>query len=161
MKDVLLSWLHSGRMIGQQCAALPILTKADGAVVVALVTSRETKRWVLPKGWAKGKLPPHEMAAKEAREEAGLIGDVEPRVIGRYRYRKKLHAFASVLCEVTVFPLDVRAQLLSWREKDERTVAFFAPQEAASLVAEDELATLLRELPGCSLGPSGRIVTEP
>ena len=37
---------------GRQCAALPF-RQADGETQVMLVTSRETRRWVLPKGWTE------------------------------------------------------------------------------------------------------------
>lgn len=65
----------------QQFVALPINVR-DGETMVMLVTSRETHRWVLPKGWAEPKLAPHELAAKEAFEEAGLVGVVSPEPIG-------------------------------------------------------------------------------
>ena len=38
--------------VHQQFAALPYVRSAAG-VLVLLVTSRETRRWVIPKGWAK------------------------------------------------------------------------------------------------------------
>jgi hypothetical protein len=50
---------------GRQCAALPLAVR-DGEIMVMLVTSRETRRWVLPKGWAEPDLAPHELAAKSS-----------------------------------------------------------------------------------------------
>jgi len=136
--------LLTSRSVGQQCAALPLLSEANGRVTIGLVTSRETKRWVLPKGWVKPDRPVYETAADEAREEAGLVGEIALASIGRYTYRKRLHVLASMMCVVEVFPLEVRERLQTWPEKMERRVAFFPPDEAAGLVHEPELAALLR-----------------
>lgn len=112
---------------------------------------------MLPKGWAKTGRQPHETAADEAREEAGWIGEVEAVAIGHYSYRKRLHAFASVICDVDVYALEVRKQLDKWPEKGQRRLAFFTPEAAATLVQESELAALLRSVagPGCGIeGPN-------
>ena len=57
---------------------------------VMLVTSRGSRRWIIPKGWPKRGILPHDMAAKEAFEEAGVIGKVSERSIGSYPYDKVL-----------------------------------------------------------------------
>jgi 8-oxo-dGTP pyrophosphatase MutT (NUDIX family) len=80
---------------------------------VMLVTSRETRRWVFPKGWAEADLKPHELAAKEAFEEAGLVGAVEPEPVGSYSYEKRLRGGRSVLCQVSVFLMRVERQMAS------------------------------------------------
>ena len=59
---------------GRQFAALPFSPR-EGETMVMLVTSRETHRWILPKGWAEKRLTGPELAAKEAFEEAGLVGE--------------------------------------------------------------------------------------
>lgn len=100
----------------------------------------------MPKGWPAPGITLAEAAAIEAREEAGLVGEVGQAPIGQYRYRKGLHTFASMMCEVQVFPLYVSEQLLVWREKKQRRVAFFWPEAAAACVEEPELAALLRTL---------------
>src|ERR1043165_1697869 len=104
---------------GHQYAALPLAVR-DGETMVMLVTSRETRRWVLPKGWAEPELAPHEAAAKEAFEEAGLVGEVEPEPVGHYSYEKHLRGGRSVPCEVGVFPLWVERQLEDWPERGQR-----------------------------------------
>src|SRR3954470_23354950 len=73
-----------------QYAALPYRRRADGAMEILLVTSRETKRWVIPKGWPIKGRRPHVAAAREALEEAGLVGRVDKEPIGTYRYNKRL-----------------------------------------------------------------------
>jgi 8-oxo-dGTP pyrophosphatase MutT (NUDIX family) len=132
----------------RQCAALPLTWRDDGSCLVLLVTSRETRRWVLPKGWRKRKVTAWEQAAREAYEEAGLIGQIGKHAIGRYRYDKQLRDGRSVPCRVDVFPLEVTGRLDDWPEKAEREAAWFAPAEAAASVDEPGLAEILRRLDG-------------
>jgi ADP-ribose pyrophosphatase YjhB (NUDIX family) len=69
---------------------------------------------VIPKGWPIKGLKPHEVAAREAYEEAGLIGSIAgKREIGIYHYEKQLPGGPS-LCEVWVFQLWVEQQLDDW-----------------------------------------------
>lgn len=125
-----------------QVAALPF--REDPELQICLITSRETGRWVLPKGWPKAGVADNEMAAMEAVEEAGLVGNLLPRPIGRYNYQKKLHTFAQVTCVVDIFPLRVTETLSEWTEQAERRRQWVTPQEAATMVEEKELAEILR-----------------
>lgn len=130
-----------------QYAALPYMQIA-GDVRVCLITSRSTKRWVIPKGWPKTGLRPHELAAREAEEEAGLIGEISTDPIGTYSYRKRLHFFASVTCKVVVYPLLVQAQQVRWSEQAERELAWVPIDDAARMVSESDLGALMATLPG-------------
>lgn len=135
------------KRLRRQCAALPLARRADGSRVVLLVTSRDTRRWVLPKGWYKRNIGGAEQAAREAYEEAGLIGDIGKRAVGHYHYDKRLRSGSTVPCRVDVFPLDVTGRLADWPEKAQREAAWFTPDEAAARVEEAGLADLLRHLP--------------
>jgi 8-oxo-dGTP pyrophosphatase MutT (NUDIX family) len=73
---------------------------------------------VIPKGWPVQKLAPHESAAHEALEEAGLVGKISKRSIGSYSYTKHLSNGSIIPCQVQVFGLNVKKQLPSWPEKD-------------------------------------------
>lgn len=125
-----------------QYGALPYVVTNDG-VLVCLITSRGSKRWVIPKGWPKPTHPTHEMAAREAREEAGLLGAISSEPLGSYLYRKRLHMFARVQCRVTVYPLLVETQLVVWPEKAERSLIWLPPRKAAKRVAEPELSKII------------------
>lgn len=128
----------------EQVAALPVALGGDGRPRVMLLTSRETRRWVIPKGWPIPGLTPRDAAAREAYEEAGLVGGVvHERPIGTYRYEKRLGSGRTVTCEVAVYLFHVDRQLDEWPEKGQRRTRWFGPTEAASLVAEAELAALL------------------
>src|SRR5262245_20966091 len=97
-----------------QFAALPWRIDDSGRRQVLLLTSRETHRWVIPKGWPIKGRKPAEVAAQEAYEEAGLIGVlIGKRPIGNYFYEKRLRSGA-VLCEVEVFLFRVERQLDDW-----------------------------------------------
>src|ERR1700726_1179051 len=79
-----------------QYAALPYRVRRNFGTEVMLVTSRETRRWIIPKGWPhKGKTP-HRSAAREAFEEAGVVGAVGSRPVGSFSYEKRLNNGGSV-----------------------------------------------------------------
>jgi 8-oxo-dGTP pyrophosphatase MutT (NUDIX family) len=124
-----------------QYAALP--WRLGKTLEIMLVSSRETRRWVIPKGWPMKGRKPHATAALEALQEAGLLGKIEKTPIGAYHYHKRLKNGATLLCRVDVFPLRVLRQRKSWPEKRQRITKWFPCAEAASLVHEPELSKLI------------------
>lgn len=133
-----------------QLAALP-WRRRKGEVEVMLVTSRETRRWVAPKGWPMKNKAAHEAAAQEAFEEAGVRGKVAETPLGAYHYDKLLKSGATRHCAVDVFPLKIDKTLDKWPEKGQRDRRWFPAEEAAGLVAEPELAQIIR-----AFGEAGR-----
>ena len=101
---------------------------------------------MLPKGWEEPGATAYEQAAREAFEEAGLVGQIEPEPIVSYSYAKRLRHGGIVQCEVNVFPLWVERQLGSWPEQGQRETRWFSLAEAALVVAEAPLVTLLLRL---------------
>ena len=135
----------------RQVAAVPLRFDERGAAQVLLVTSRETQRWVIPKGWPMKDRKPYDAAAQEAFEEAGVIGKIEKKPIGRYAYFKR-RAITFDLCEVEVFVLAVEKQAKAWPEQSQRSAKWFAIEEAAKLVDEPGLAAVLLGLAETSVG---------
>ncbi|MCO6417073.1 NUDIX hydrolase [Siccirubricoccus sp. KC 17139] len=135
---------HRSRQ-GRQCAALP-LRERDGTIQVLLVTSRETRRWVLPKGWTEAANRAAEQAAVEAFEEAGIRGDIAPTPIGSYDYEKRIGKHRSLPCRVEVFPMRVAELLEDWPERAERERRWFSLTEAAQAVEEGGLGRLMLQL---------------
>jgi len=135
-----------------QYAALP-LTLKNGNVQVLLITSRETRRWVIPKGWPEKKVKPYDLAAREAYEEAGLIGKVTKQPFGSYHYDKRLSVKKVVACIVEVYLLEVEQELDEWPERGQREKRWVSPAQAALLVREGGLVEMLSRL-GSSLEPS-------
>jgi len=125
-----------------QYGALPYVL-VGGRPLVCLVTSRETKRWIIPKGWAETGRTATEVACNEAREEAGIVGTISDQALGCYEYRKKLHVFSYAPCRVRVYALNAEHQLRDWPERRRRQLAWLDPMEAAGLVAERGLANLI------------------
>lgn len=125
-----------------QVAALP-WREQDDHVEIMLITSRDTGRWVLPKGWPEAREPLCDAAAREAGEEAGLTGQVCPFEAGRYFYAKALPSGKEVPCEVLVFPLKVGAVAERWKEKRSRTRRWVACAEAETMVAEPDLSQII------------------
>ncbi|NMG39922.1 NUDIX domain-containing protein [Chelativorans sp. ZYF759] len=128
-----------------QVAALPWRLGKKGAFEIMLVTSRETRRWVLPKGWPEGMESLSEAAAREAHEEAGISGRITTTELGSYYYGKRLTTGLERRCQVLVFPLEVKKTADKWPEKKRRTRQWFEPTEAANLVNEPDLAELIVE----------------
>ena len=126
----------------RQFAAVPWPIR-KGRLKMLLVTSRETRRLIVPKGWPIEGLKPHRVAERQAREEAGVVGKVSRQAIGSYAYWKRMRQ-SFVLCGVDVFPLEVREQLDDWPERDERQRVWVASDEAALIVEEPGLAALLK-----------------
>jgi 8-oxo-dGTP pyrophosphatase MutT (NUDIX family) len=129
----------------RQVAALPVRRNPDGAMSVLLVTSRETQRWVIPKGWPWPDREDHMAAAEEAREEAGVLGVALSESIGSYTYHKR-DAAGSIAVRVHVYLLDVTEELESWPECDQRKRAWFDVVDAVAKVEEPELRDLFREM---------------
>ncbi len=127
-----------------QYAALPY--RLEDGLQVLLLTSRETGRWVLPKGWPMSGKGPASAAEQEALEEAGVDGKIGKRPIGTFHYPKRLADGVVVICEVHVYPLAVERQHARWREQGQRTRRWFTPADAADAVQEPELAALLQAL---------------
>jgi len=127
----------------KQVAALPFRVGSDGQTEVLLITSRDTGRWIIPKGWPMIGRKAHRAAEREAFEEAGLTGQIAADPVGWYRYEKRLARGLALPCKVRVYPLRVETQHARWPEQTQRTLQWFAPEDAARLVHEDELRLLL------------------
>jgi 8-oxo-dGTP pyrophosphatase MutT (NUDIX family) len=130
-----------------QYGALPYRLRAGSArPQFMLITSRETRRWVIPKGWPKKGKSPQYSAAREAFEEAGVLGAVATRSVGSFSYEKRLKSGAVVVCDVRVFPLQVSRQSRQWPEKQQRIVKWLSASQAAEKVDEPRLGKIIRRL---------------
>ncbi len=129
-----------------QIAALPIRWDEKGRMRVLMVTSRDTGRWVMPKGWPIDGKKPWRAAEIEALEEAGVTGYVSREPLGVYEYVKVMRDGSKVPVRVRLYPLMVRKLKRRWKERDERKRHWFSPKGAARAVAEPCLAELLESL---------------
>lgn len=125
-----------------QYGVIPFRIRKD-RVEIMLITSRNARRWVVPKGWPIGRKPPRQVARIEALEEAGLEGRLGKQPVGFFHYLKRIDSGAVVLCRVEVFTLAVRRQRKTWLESHERTRRWFPSEHAIELVREAELKELI------------------
>jgi 8-oxo-dGTP pyrophosphatase MutT (NUDIX family) len=132
----------------------------EDGVDVLLITSRDTGRWILPKGWPMPGLAPEAAAEQEAWEEAGVEGVMNPVCLGRYGYQKCLSVTAQVPCAVAVYGLRVVSLADKFPEVKERTRQWFRQDVAATMVNEPDLASLIAGFVPPSLGRPAPIAGE-
>src|SRR6266850_551987 len=136
-------------------ATRPILNQAgviayrilDGRVQVLLMTSRDTGRWIIPKGNINGRSTPSKAAEKEAYEEAGVRGTITSSIpLGIYTYFKQLESGEARAAAVEVYLLRIKEQLKKWPERGERKLSWVSTKEAVGLVEEPGVVPLLQRL---------------
>jgi 8-oxo-dGTP pyrophosphatase MutT (NUDIX family) len=125
----------------RQIGALP-WRRRQGSLDILLVTSRDTGRWVIPKGWPMRNLLDFNAAKQEAWEEAGVEGSIRRVPLGQFRYQKRLPSGVRT-CLTTVYGLCVLRELADWPERHQRRRRWFDRVEAAALVQEPELTALI------------------
>lgn len=129
----------------RQVAAIPFRLSQHGDIEVMLVTSRTTKRFIVPKGWPMKGKSGRKAAMIEAQEEAGVLGKIVKQPAGTYSYWKRLsNRFVHV--DVIVYLLEVTEELADWQEAKRRQRAWLAPADAAMLIDEPDLSTLVSTL---------------
>lgn len=106
---------------------------------VCLITSRNGKRWVIPKGWIEPGQTAGESALQEAWEEAGLLGALEREPIGTYLYEKEGHSY-----HVTVFVMKVTSVAQDWPERTLRERTWVNPAGFFDRIEEPGLADIVR-----------------
>jgi 8-oxo-dGTP pyrophosphatase MutT (NUDIX family) len=116
----------------------------NGDPQVLLVTSRESRRWIIPKGWPMDGETPADAAGTEAWEEAGVKGKVRNVCLGIYTYAKRIEGENSIPCVVAVFPVKVKSVEKNYPEKDQRTRKWFSLKKAAKLVDERDLGQIIK-----------------
>jgi 8-oxo-dGTP pyrophosphatase MutT (NUDIX family) len=131
--------------VARQSGVIPYRLRPDGLRVL-LVTSRDTGRWVIPKGNIGRGQDARQAAEREAREEAGVRGEAENVPLGFYTYGKVLQDGTSQPTVVEVFAMRVQKEADTWPEQAERRREWVLPTEAARRVHEQGLAVLLLRL---------------
>ena len=124
--------------------ALCVRERADkDGLEVLLITSRDSGRWVIPKGRPMRGHKPHQVARREAWEEAGVRGVVHKSACGQFHYLKTLPQGGVARCLVQVHVLDVASLAPTFPEMNERRLRWFGPRDAAAAVKEPELSAIL------------------
>lgn len=136
---------QEGRRLPVQTAALPWRSAGLGQREILLITSRDSRRWIIPKGQLMSGKSLAEAAAIEAFEEAGVEGKIEDQPIGSFEHLKAHWLVGPVRYRVIVHELQVERILQEWPEKRERERRWVPASEAANLVQSRQLAGVLRD----------------
>ena len=136
--------LGFGRRPVRQAGAIPYAVR-DGAVVVLLITSRRTGRWIFPKGGLVDGLDEPAAAAREAWEEAGVRGRVGRTCLG-LRRAYKIRGRTAVPLEIAMYPLRVEREADDWPERDQRRRCWLPVAEARRRVRDRALARMIDRL---------------
>ncbi|MGE0060652.1 MAG: NUDIX hydrolase [Xanthobacteraceae bacterium] len=127
----------------RQAGAIPY-TVVEGRAVFLLITSRRSGRWIFPKGAPIEGHQPWQVAAREAYEEAGIEGEIEPVSIGSYRTLKR--TIPPAFIDVDMYALRMVRQLDDWPERGKRHRHWVILPEAKRLLSDPKLAALAAEL---------------
>jgi 8-oxo-dGTP pyrophosphatase MutT (NUDIX family) len=127
--------------VRMQYGVLPYRFSQDAALEILLVTTRGTRRWIVPKGWPIKGLSPAKSAAREAFEEAGVTGRIGAKPIGFFAYDKLLdEAGGTTMCEVKIYPLLAKRQR---PESHLRTTQWVEPSRAIAMIKESGLKKIV------------------
>ncbi len=126
-----------------QVGALCFSETEDGLRFL-LITSRRTRRWIIPKGWTMKKLSKRQAALREAWEEAGVEGTVVDKAVGIYTYRKMISPEQTIRCAVQTYPVEVTRLADDFPEKGERKLRWFKAGKAAKLASDPKLGQLIK-----------------
>jgi 8-oxo-dGTP pyrophosphatase MutT (NUDIX family) len=130
-----------------ESGVLAFRREGSGEPLVLLISKRRSKKWGIPKGRAEPHLSLHENAAKEAFEEAGVIGYIAPSSVGMYRAEKSAtNSTTKRIIEVWVYLLEVTETLPDWPEKAKRTTRWVSCDVAARQLREPVLTHLCHRL---------------
>ncbi|HEX4534282.1 MAG TPA: NUDIX hydrolase [Rhizomicrobium sp.] len=136
------SFVTAKKNCSVQYGALPYRV-VDGRLEILLITTLRSRRWIIPKGWPITGQTPQASAAREALEEAGVCGEIEPKAIGSFRYFKQLKNGDMTLCSVEVFALKVTQQRKTWAEKASRELRWCSVDQALAAISEAPLRQLI------------------
>ncbi|MBD2663271.1 NUDIX hydrolase [Richelia sinica] len=111
----------------------------NGKIEVLLITTRKQQSWVIPKGGLCKGMSPHDSAAKEAWEEAGVVGQVNTEKLGAYKYRKRGNTY-----QVNLFLLPVETILEDWPEATKRKRQWLEVNQAARMIKKPSLRRIIK-----------------
>lgn len=137
-------------LLGRRPAYLQVgaicLRNRKGRREVLMISSLDTGRWIIPKGWPMKGRSLAGAAAREAWEEAGVRGEVGHEPIGSYAYLKQQSGGMALRCEVQVYGIETDSLSEHYPEAGKRDRQWMPPEEAAACVTEEGLQAILRAL---------------
>ena len=126
--------------LNKRSAVIPIITERDGIKVVLVTTKQKHNgNWIFPKGEIELGMTGHDSAAKEAYEEAGVLGRISPALFDTYLHNKWGNQM-----QVQVYTMDVTEILETWGEMRDRERQILPLDEAIRVVQSSQKQTLLK-----------------
>jgi len=124
-----------------QSSVIPYRVR-DGNVEILVIASSKKHHLVVPKGIKDPGLSPRDSAAKEAREEAGIEGEIAETALGNYHCEKW-----GATCTVAVYPMEVTRVIPEedW-EECHRGREWVSPEQAIGQLKQKELRPLVKKL---------------
>lgn len=135
----------------RQAGVIAYTHEEQRGLVVCLVSAK-SGGWTLPKGHVDPGYKPHEAAAIEAYEEAGLLGEVTTDAVGHYDYEKN----SGKRCRVRLFPMRVSTILTQWDEQYARERIWIEPTEAEYWLEMPDPIRLIEVFSGLGLSSTDR-----
>ncbi|MEH1832255.1 MAG: NUDIX hydrolase [Nostoc sp.] len=111
----------------------------NGKVEILLITTRNFQHWVIPKGDIPNGMSPPDSAAKEAWEEAGVIGQVDANELGTYKYRKRGKIY---LVKMYLLPVEMLSE--NYPEASQRKRQWVEVNKAIRRVKFNSLKRILK-----------------
>ena len=116
--------------VQRQAAAVPYRNRKE-RVEVALVTTSRGK-WIVPKGFVDPGEQPRDAAIREAEAEAGLLGVLARKPLGRY-----IQVKGDGPCQVDVYLMRVTEVLEHWPEDRLRRRRWMRVPDAAACMRQE------------------------
>lgn len=125
----------------KQSAVIPYREQGS-RLLILLITSRNSGKWIVPKGLIEPGLSARESAALEALEEGGIGGEVSTKAVTQYSYNKW-----GGTCDVSVYLMKVNEELDEWQEMNERKREWVTVEKAAGRIKTRAIRETLEKLP--------------
>lgn len=108
-----------------QAIVIPYRITSAGLPRFCMITSNKKREWIFPKGTVDPGEVPEQTALKEALEEAGLHGELDPEPLGNFKREKWGHEV-----QTYVFLMRVTQADDIWRESYKRRRRWRSPEKA-------------------------------
>jgi 8-oxo-dGTP pyrophosphatase MutT (NUDIX family) len=120
--------------------------KHGAAVEFLLVNTSRGNKWTFPKGSPEARLSHSQAAEREAAEEAGALGTIEPRHFHLYIHSKGVFWQAGGIQEFVVKAFLMEIHQLRPGDEPMRNPTWFSPEEARRRLAKGREVKYAHEL---------------
>lgn len=121
-----------------QAIAIPYRLTSKDQVRFCTVTSNKKQIWIFPKGIVNSGETPEQTALKEAFEEAGLHGELDPQLLGSFTKKKWGRDVQTYVYLMRVTQVDD-----VWQESYKRRRRWQSPKKMLSKLGKPYLASYL------------------